>query len=99
MEVKGVLGFSIGDGPITIWANGKAGWFEIKPATAYQNIYNKMTEAIELYYTLCDIHTEVKPRNKSKVQKNQKSLDEGQVFDKVSRDAQGFTANILMFYV
>ncbi|KFY87145.1 hypothetical protein V500_07161 [Pseudogymnoascus sp. VKM F-4518 (FW-2643)] len=79
VEVTNVRGFSIGDGPITLWANGKAGWFEIKPAAIYQDIYSKMTEAIELYYILCDVHTDAKSRGKGK---NQKPLDVEQVFDK-----------------
>ncbi|KFY48696.1 hypothetical protein V495_01115 [Pseudogymnoascus sp. VKM F-4514 (FW-929)] len=78
VELTNVRGFSIGDGPITLWANGRAGWFEIKPAATYQKIYNKMTEAIELYYILCDIHTETKSRGKGKNQKP----DVEQVFDK-----------------
>lgn len=80
VEVTNVRGFSIGDGPITLWANGKAGWFEIKPAPIYQEIYNRMTEAIELYYILCDIHTDTKSRGKGK---SQKPPDVEQVLDKV----------------
>lgn len=80
VEVTNVRGFSIGDGPITLWANGKAGWFEIKPAPIYRTTYNKMTEAIELYYILCDIHTDTKSRGKGK---NQKPPEVEQVFDKV----------------
>ncbi|OBT83926.1 hypothetical protein VE02_06860 [Pseudogymnoascus sp. 03VT05] len=83
VEVTNVRGFSIGDGPITLWANGKAGWFEIKPAPIYQEIYNKMTEAIELYYTLCDIHTDTKSRGKGKTQK---PPDVEQVFEKCIKE-------------
>ncbi|KFY77935.1 hypothetical protein V499_02804 [Pseudogymnoascus sp. VKM F-103] len=83
VEVTNVRGFSIGDGPITLWANGKAGWFEIKPAPIYQEIYNRMTEAIELYYILCDIHTDTKSRGKGK---SQKPPDVEQVLDKCIKE-------------
>ena len=77
-------GFSIGLGPITIWAMGRSGWFEIKPAPIYQAIYDIMTEAIDLYYALYDIHAELESRTKGK---KQKSPDVGQVFEKVGKAA------------
>lgn len=56
VEVKNVLSFSIAIGPITIWALGRTGWFEIRPARMYRPIYEKMVEGIKLYYFLTDIH-------------------------------------------
>ncbi len=53
MDVKG---FSMGLGPVTIWANGKAGWFEIRPASTYQHIFDKMAEGVTLYYFLTDLY-------------------------------------------
>lgn len=94
VEVKNVRGFSIGDGPITIWANGRAGWFEIKPAPTYQDIYDKMTEAIDLYYILSDVHTDAKAHSKGK---NRKPLDAEQVFDKVYLVMQRF--QLILTYI
>jgi len=79
--VKDVRGFSIGDGPITIWAPGKAGWFEIQPAPVYRGIFDKMTEAVGLFYSLSDIHSDAKKQPKGK---NRKPLDVEQVFEKVT---------------
>lgn len=56
IEVTDVKGFSIGIGPVTIWANGKAGWFEIRPASTYQHIFDKMSEGVILYYFLTELY-------------------------------------------
>lgn len=80
VEVKGIRGFSIGDGPIAIWAPGKAGWFEIRPAQAYQRIFSSIENAIDLYYTLTDIHSEAQENYKGK---GKMVLDVDQVFRKV----------------
>ena len=46
----------MGLGPVTIWANGKAGWFEIRPASTYRHIFDKMSEGVTLYYFLTDLY-------------------------------------------
>lgn len=56
IKVTDVKGFSMGLGPVTIWANGKAGWFEIRPASTYQHIFDKMSEGVTLYYFLTDLY-------------------------------------------
>ncbi len=48
--------FSMGIGPVTIWANGKAGWFEIRPAPIYEPIFEKVAEGVTLYYFLTDLY-------------------------------------------
>ena len=42
------------DDEVQIWAAGKSGWFEILPSRAYEPIYNKMVEAIKLYFYFLD---------------------------------------------
>lgn len=37
-----------------LWAEGQAGWFEIRPANDYQQIYYEMTEAVRIWYYLED---------------------------------------------
>jgi hypothetical protein len=51
-----VKGFSMGIGPVCLWAGGKSGWFEIRPAPSYQPIFDKMTEGVTLYYFLIDFY-------------------------------------------
>jgi hypothetical protein len=77
IDVPDVNSFSMGIGPITIWAGGKAGWFEIKPAPAYQHIFDKMAEGVTLYFFLCDLY-----ENKKNVA-GEKSLQMDQIFEQV----------------
>lgn len=81
VEVQDVTGFSMGTGPITIWANGKAGWFEIRPAAAYKNVYDKMSEGVALYYFVTDLYEGLK--NSKPGKGVQKTLSIDQIFDKV----------------
>lgn len=46
------------DGAHVIWAQGKAGWFEIRPAARYQTIFDGMVQAVELLYFVTDIYGE-----------------------------------------
>lgn len=45
-----------------IWAQGQAGWFEIRPAQNYVNIYEDMVRAVELLYFVTDIYNEPRKR-------------------------------------
>lgn len=45
-----------GDGSTAIWAAGKAGWFEIRPAKTYQAIYYEMVDAIKTLYFIADAY-------------------------------------------
>lgn len=62
IQILDCQGFSIGSGPITVWASGQSGWFEIRPSEAYQAMYNNMTEAITLYYFLTELYEDLKAR-------------------------------------
>lgn len=77
IDVPGVKSFSIGLGPITIWASGKAGWFEIRSGPTYQHIFDKMAEGVRLYFFLSDLY-----ENKKNVA-GEKSLQIEQIFEQV----------------
>jgi hypothetical protein len=65
LEIRNVTRFSYGeltDGEFAIWAEGNAGWFEIRPAPHYNSIYEDMIEAVQLLYFVTDIYGE--PRKK-----------------------------------
>lgn len=66
IEIRNVTRFSYGemtDGAYVIWAQGKAGWFEIQPAPQYKPIYDEMIQAVELLYFVTDIHSEVRKKS------------------------------------
>ncbi|KAH6641613.1 hypothetical protein F5144DRAFT_643045 [Chaetomium tenue] len=48
--------YSIGDGPLVLWVSGPAGWFEIRPSTTYQRMYDQVREAITLYYSAFEVY-------------------------------------------
>lgn len=75
IEITNVIGFSIADEPITIWASGRSGWFELKPSKSYQIIYDKMVEGVDLYYFLVDTYEEIKKKKKSSGVYRQLSVD------------------------
>lgn len=65
VEVRNVTRFSYGemtDGAYVIWAQGRAGWFEIQPAADYRSIFNDMVRAVELLYFVTDIYNEPRKR-------------------------------------
>jgi hypothetical protein len=65
IEIRNVTRFSYGemtDGAYVIWAQGKAGWFEIRPTPQYKPIFDDMVRAVELLYFVTDIYGE--PRKK-----------------------------------
>ena len=64
IEVGDCQGFSIGSGPITLWAMGQSGWLEIRPSEKYQKMYNTMAEAISIYYFLTELYEEAKQLSK-----------------------------------
>lgn len=51
----------------TIWASGNAGWFEIRPAVHYQEIYDQMQEGVRLFYDLEDVLSNTKATYRHKV--------------------------------
>jgi hypothetical protein len=65
IEIRKVTRFSYGemtDGAYVIWAQGQAGWFEIRPAPQYQSIFDDMVRAVELLYFVTDIYNEPRKR-------------------------------------
>lgn len=65
IEIRNVTRFSYGemtDGAYVMWAQGKAGWFEIRPAEHYKPIFDDMVRAVELLYFVSDIYNEPRKR-------------------------------------
>ncbi|KAF1940062.1 hypothetical protein EJ02DRAFT_407224 [Clathrospora elynae] len=65
IEIRNVTRFSYGemtDGAYVIWAQGKAGWFEIRPAAHYKPIFDDMVRAVQLLYFVTDIYSEPRKR-------------------------------------
>lgn len=65
VEIRNVTRYSYGemtDGAFVIWAQGKAGWFEIRPAASYKSIHEDMLQAVELLYFVTDIYSESRKR-------------------------------------
>ncbi|KAF7449419.1 hypothetical protein A1F94_005575 [Pyrenophora tritici-repentis] len=61
IEIRNVTRFSYGemtDGAYVMWAQGKAGWFEIRPTAAYKPIYDDMVQAVQLLYFVTDVYSE-----------------------------------------
>jgi hypothetical protein len=62
ISITGCTHFSVGLGENRspcIWAGGKCGWYEIRPPMpAYSPIYEKMNQAVSLYFLMQDVHNE-----------------------------------------
>lgn len=85
LEIRKSTSYSIGeadDGKPLIWVSGRGGWYEINPAPAYKEMYNKMCEATTMYYSVVDIYNSDPPK-KSKKSKGNYMDELGQVFHKV----------------
>ena len=58
LVIKNVTTYSFSqfeDGTFGFWAGGLAGWYEIvKPATEYEKIFEKMSEATGMFYFAAD---------------------------------------------
>ena len=60
IEVTPVYRYSYGqstDGSVVLWAEGRAGWFEISPANNYHDIFLSMEEAVHIYYFMVDVYS------------------------------------------
>jgi hypothetical protein len=75
IEVSTCGGFSIGSDPITLWAMAQSGWLEIQPSAKYRQMYNRITEAIDIYYFLTDQY-EIMKRLGNRALKKNLSVDE-----------------------
>ncbi|RFU34922.1 hypothetical protein B7463_g1400, partial [Scytalidium lignicola] len=76
IEIRESQAYSIGYGPTTIWASGKSGWFEIRPAPAYQDIYNRILEGIDIYYAVIEAYEELEHVPRRKGYRNILTVDE-----------------------
>lgn len=62
IKIEKCTNYSFGqdaNGKPVIWAEGKAGWYEINPSDRYLSHYNDTVEAIELFYFMADQHRKV----------------------------------------
>jgi hypothetical protein len=65
IEIRNVTRFSYGemtDGAYAIWAQGKAGWFEISPSAQYKPLFDEIVRAVEILYFVTDIYSEPRKR-------------------------------------
>lgn len=63
IQLTQIKEFSYGqyaDGSLDIWAAGQAGWFTIRPARAYRDVYNTMVQAVKLLYFVADSYRALK---------------------------------------
>ena len=44
------------DRSVELWVAGKAGWYKISPAKGYLPTFNRMVQAVDMYYFLMDRH-------------------------------------------
>ncbi|KAJ5802917.1 uncharacterized protein N7503_005367 [Penicillium pulvis] len=44
------------DRSVELWVAGKAGWYQISPAKGYLPTFNRMVQAVDMYYFLMDRH-------------------------------------------
>lgn len=65
IEVSNVTRFAYAldesNGEIIIWAAGEAGWFEVRPARSYKEIFGDMQVSIKLLYFAADLYNGGKP--------------------------------------
>lgn len=45
---------------VELWVAGKSGWYRISPAKGYLSTFNRMVQAVDMYYFLMDKHTQGK---------------------------------------
>jgi hypothetical protein len=83
IEVSNCQGFSIGSGPITLWAMGSSGWLEIQPSEIYKKTYNRMRDAISIFYFVMDLYEKMKEAAK---RGRKKSLSIDQILLKVCKE-------------
>ncbi|KAJ5152318.1 hypothetical protein N7492_010613 [Penicillium capsulatum] len=50
------------DRSVELWVAGKAGWYQISPAKNYLPTFNRMVQAVDMYYFLMDKHQHGKKR-------------------------------------
>lgn len=53
------------EGEVLLWAAGAAGWYEIRPARTYEEIYKEDCAAVNALYFLTDLYHEAKARHRA----------------------------------
>lgn len=79
IEIQYSTQYSVGDGPIALWVSGAAGWYELQPSVKYQPMYDRIREAMILYYSALEVyaeHAEEHARKKKGSRLPQPDLDE-----------------------
>lgn len=66
VELASCETFSIAPEPVTLWALGESGWFEIRPSDKFQRMFKKMAEAISIYFFVTDLYEQEKRKKGSK---------------------------------
>jgi hypothetical protein len=59
IQVHNVTHFAYGtyqNGDVDIWAAGEAGWYQIKPAESYIDLFQSMIEAVNILYFMSDCY-------------------------------------------
>ncbi|KAK5687393.1 hypothetical protein LTS10_001531 [Elasticomyces elasticus] len=85
IEILEVRSFAYGqfdDGTIGLWASGRAGWFRLKPARAYREVYNGMIEGIGMLYFVADAYREERRSGKGKKTTVLPPYSAGELFEK-----------------
>ena len=71
LELKDVKRYSFAqyeDGSYGFWAEGKAGWFELKTAiSSYRHTFDKMSEATDMFYHMSDKWGNTKRKRKTNI--------------------------------
>lgn len=70
------------DGEVAFWAAGEAGWFKIRPARAYKEMYQEMLDAVQALYFAADFYRDRKGR------KEMKTVAARELFTKYAEDVQ-----------
>lgn len=90
-----VTTFSYGlynDGSYAIWAAGKAGWFELKPAKKYKPTFEGMTEAVGLLYFIADCYSNPRKKGKGKNAQILPNYTAAELFEKYAAEELGSTS-------
>ncbi|KAK4503164.1 hypothetical protein PRZ48_006592 [Zasmidium cellare] len=78
-----------GDGSTAIWAAGKAGWFEIRPAKSYQSTYYEMVDAIKTLYFIADSYKTPRKKGKGKNATILPDYNPSELFEKYAAEELG----------
>ncbi|KAK5735675.1 hypothetical protein LTR17_008026 [Elasticomyces elasticus] len=97
IEIAEVRSFAYGqfdDGTIGLWASGRAGWFRLKPARAYREVYNGMIEGIGMLYFVADAYREERRSGKGKKATVLPPYSAGELFEKYGTEVMGASSAV-----